>query len=515
MYLTQVLHRSLQHDPDRIMTIFGDRVRTVAESVDRIARLAGALAGLGVKPGDRVGILALNSDRFHEYLLAVPWLGAVVNPVNIRWSPAEIAYSLRESDTRALLVDDMFAGLVPELRQQFPELETVIFCGDGARPEGMLDYETLIAQSLPIEDSRTGGDALLGVFYTGGTTGHPKGVMLSHDNLMTSTLGVLAGGHALSGGGRLLHSAPMFHLAAICHWSLGNAAAAVHTFVPAFSPAAVLEAIAVHRITDMLLVPTMVQMLIDDPRIDDYDVSGVRQVLYGASPIAESVLKRARAAFPNAGFTQAYGMTELSPVAALLSDDDHHEPRLLRAAGRSAPHCEIRIVDPDDNEVPRGTVGEVVVRGDNVMLGYWDRPQDTASAVREGWMHTGDGGYMDSRGYVFIVDRIKDMVITGGENVYSAEVENALLEHPAVAAAAVIGVPDPRWGERVHAVVVLASGRTVTEEELREHCKVLIAGYKVPRSAEFVDALPMSGAGKILKRELRKPYWDGADASVS
>ncbi len=510
MYVTQTLHRSLQHDPGRIATVCGERVRTVAESADRIARLAGALAGLGVIAGDRVGILALNSDRYHEYLLAVPWLGAVVNPVNIRWSPTEIAYSLRESDTRILLVDNAFAAVVPALREQFENLDTVIFCADGACPGGLLDYETLIERADPIEDTRTGGDSLLGVFYTGGTTGHPKGVMLSHDNLMASALGVMASGDSISADGRLLHTAPMFHLADIALWCTGNLAGATHVVVPAFSPAAVLNAIAAHGVTDMLLVPTMVQMLVDDPGIGDYDLTEVRRLVYGASPIAESVLDRARAAFPNAGFTQAYGMTELSPVATLLSPADHDDPRLRRAAGRAAAHCEVRVVDAEDNELPRGTVGEVVVRGDNVMLGYWDRPQDTADALRGGWMHTGDGGYMDERGYIFIADRLKDMIISGGENVYSAEVENALLAHPAVAAAAVIGVPDPQWGERVHAVVVLRPGHTATEQELREHCKTLIAGYKAPRSAEFVDALPMSGAGKVLKRELRTAHRDDA-----
>ncbi|MEV0245786.1 long-chain fatty acid--CoA ligase [Nocardia sp. NPDC050712] len=515
MYVTQILHRGLRHNPDRPATVFGERIRTVAESVDRIARLAGALSDLGAVAGDRIAILALNSDRYHEYLLAVPWLGAVVNPVNIRWSAAEIAYSLRESGTRILLVDDAFAAVVPTLREQLPELGPVLFCGDGERPADLLDYETLVAGTSPIEDTRTGGDALLGVFYTGGTTGHPKGVMLSHDNLMTSALGVLADGAGPSAGGQLLHAAPMFHLADIANWCMGNLVGATHVMVPAFTPAGVLEAIATHRVTDTLLVPTMVQMLIDESSVGDYDLGGVRHVLYGASPIAESVLERARATFPNAGFTQAYGMTELAPVATLLSAADHQDSALRRAAGRAAPHCEVRVVDPDDNEVPAGTVGEVVVRGDNVMLGYWNRPEDTAVALRGGWMHTGDGGYMDSRGYVFIVDRIKDMIITGGENVYSAEVENALIAHPSVAAAAVIGVPDPQWGERVHAVVVPHPGETVTEAELRAHCKALIAGYKVPRSAEFVAALPMSGAGKVLKRELREPHWNHSDHGVA
>jgi len=282
-----------------------------------------------------------------------------------------------------------------------------------------------------------------------------------------------------------------------------------------FSPAEVMKAISDHRVTDALLVPTMIQMLVDDPSVADNDMSSLVHLIYGASSISEALLERARKVFPAAGFTQAYGMTELSPCATLLTPADHDDPALHRSAGRAAPHVEVRIVDPNDVEVPRGEVGEIVVRGDNVMLGYWNRPQDTAAAVRDGWMHTGDGGRMDENGYVFIVDRIKDMIITGGENVYSAEVENALAGHPAVAACAVIGVPDPDWGERVHAVVVLLPGQQATAEEIRTHCKTLIAGYKAPRSVDFVDALPMSGAGKILKRDLRKRYWDESGNQVS
>jgi acyl-CoA synthetase (AMP-forming)/AMP-acid ligase II len=208
-------------------------------------------------------------------------------------------------------------------------------------------------------------------------------------------------------------------------------------------------------------------------------------------------------------------MTEMAPVVAILTAADHDDPVLCRAAGRAAPHVEVRIVDPNGNEVPRGEVGEITARGDNMMLGYWNRPDDTAAAIRDGWMHTGDGGRMDENGYVFVVDRIKDMIVTGGENVYSAEVENALARHPAVAACAVIGVPDSDWGERVHAVVVLQSGQQATAAEVRRHCKTLIAGYKAPRSVDFVDALPVSGAGKILKRELRKQYWDDTETQLS
>jgi acyl-CoA synthetase (AMP-forming)/AMP-acid ligase II len=515
VYLTQSLHRNLQQSPNRPATIYRDRVRTVAESVDRIARLAGALTGLGVQRGDRVGILALNSDRYQEYFHAVPWMGAAINPVNIRWSPAEVAYSLIESDTRVLFVDDAFAPVIPALREQFPGLSTVIHCGDGDLPAGALSYEALVADNAPIEDTRTGGDRLLGVFYTGGTTGHPKGVMLSHNNLLASSIGTLASGQFVSPGGRLLHTAPLFHLAGIAAWTAGCLVGSTHVIVPMFSPAEVMKAIADHRVTDALLVPTMIQMLVDDPGVADNDMSSLVHLIYGASPISEALLERARKVFPAAGFTQAYGMTELSPCATLLTPADHDDPALHRSAGRAAPHVEVRIVDAGDNEVPSGEVGEIVVRGDNVMLGYWNRPLDTAAAVRDGWMHTGDGGRMDENGYVFIVDRIKDMIITGGENVYSAEVENALAGHPAVAACAVIGVPDSDWGERVHAVVVLLPGQQATAEEIRTHCKTLIAGYKAPRSVDFVDALPMSGAGKILKRDLRKQYWDESGNQVS
>ena len=515
MYLTQSLHRNLQQNPDRPATIYRDRTRTMAESVDRIARLAGALTGLGVQHGDRVGILALNSDRYQEYFHAVPWMGAAITPVNIRWSPTEIAYSLVESDTRVLFVDDAFAPMIPALREQFPGLSTVIHCGDGDLPAGALDYEALVAENEPVEDTRTGGDELLGVFYTGGTTGRPKGVMLSHNNVLVSAMGSLASGDFISPGGRLLHTAPLFHLAGIAAWVAGCQVGSSHVIVPIFNPAEVMKAIADHRVTDALLVPTMLQMLVDDPGIADSDMSSVVHLIYGASPIAEAVLERARKVFPSARFTQAYGMTELSPGATLLTPADHDDPALRRSAGRAAPNVEVRIVDPDDNEVARGEVGEIVVRGDNVMLGYWNRPEDTAAAVRDGWMHTGDGGRMDENGYVFIVDRIKDMIITGGENVYSAEVENALASHPAVAACAVIGVPDSDWGERVHAVVVLLPEQLATADEIRMHCKALIAGYKAPRTVDFVDALPMSGAGKILKRELRKQYWDDSGNQVS
>jgi acyl-CoA synthetase (AMP-forming)/AMP-acid ligase II len=509
MQITQSLHRAYQQDPDCPATIYAGRTRTMGEVLDRVARFAGALRELGVRTDDRVGMLSLNSDRYHEYLLATPWADAVFTPVNVRWTTSEIGYALRESDTRVLLVDQTFAPMVAALKTEFPGLSTVIYTGDDDVPDGMLGYEELVAGAEPVPDAGRNGKQMAGLFYTGGTTGAPKGVMLSHDNMVVSALGTLATGGFFRPRGRLLHAAPMFHMADVAAWAAGMQIGSTHVIVPSFTPAGVLSAISGHQVTDTLLVPTMIQLLVDHPEVADHDLSSMQHIAYGASPISDAVLERARKVFPTASFIQAYGMTELSPVTTLLLAAEHDDPVLRRGAGRAVPHAEVRIVDPDDNEVPRGTVGEIVARGDHVMLGYWQRPQETAEALRGGWMHTGDGGYMNENGYIFVVDRIKDMIITGGENVYSAEVENALAKHPAVATCAVIGVPDEKWGERVHAVVVLQQESEVTPGELTDFCRQSIANYKVPRTVAFVEALPMSGAGKILKRELRKMHWAG------
>jgi acyl-CoA synthetase (AMP-forming)/AMP-acid ligase II len=514
MYITQALHRAVQQTPDRTMTICGRRRRTFAEVGDRVARLAAAFHDLGVQPGDRVAILALNSDRYLEYILAVPWADAVLNPINHRWSANEISYAIDDSDSRVLLVDDMFVPMVPRLRDAHPSLRSVVYVGDGPTPEGLLDYEELIADHDRVPDVRRGGDTLAGLFYTGGTTGHAKGVMLSHANLWASAVGTVASGYSFAPGGTYLHVAPMFHLADFAGscgtMVLGN----THAFLPAFEPVSTMRAIEEWEVSETLIVPAMIQALADHPELPQHDLSSLRTIVFGASPIPQAVLERAMKAMPAASFVQAYGMTELAPVATLLPPSESAGDR-LRSAGRAAPHAEVRIVDPLDNEVPRGTVGEVVCRGAHVMLGYWNKPEETAAAVRDGWMHTGDGAYMDDAGYIFIVDRLKDMIISKGENIYSVEVENAVAKHPAVAAVAVIGVPDEERGERVHAVVVLRAGaQEPALEELRRQAKESIAGYKAPRSVEFVDALPISGAGKVLKRELRQRYWRDSDRQV-
>jgi acyl-CoA synthetase (AMP-forming)/AMP-acid ligase II len=520
LYLTQGLHRAVQRHPERIATICDQRQHSYREYADRVARLATVLRELGMGPSDRVGILALNSDRYLEAYYGTWWGGGAINPVNIRWSVGEVAYSLDDCDTRILLVDEKFKDMAAELRAQSKALKTLIYIGNGVTPDGMLNYEELIAKATAAVDAERGGRDLAAVMYTGGTTGFPKGVMLSHENLASNALGLAAEGGTHPDGTALL-IAPMFHVA--CGAMMNAHATVGGTFViaPVFTPQAALQAIQQYRVTHALLVPTMIQLAADYPEAGQYDVSSIKCLLYGGSVISEAVLQRAMKYFSGTDFFQAYGMTELSPCATFLSAQDHRsgKPGMLRSAGRANLTTQVRIVDAQGDEVPRGQVGEVAVRGPGVMLGYWNKPELTAAAVRNGWMHTGDGGMMDENGYLYIVDRMKDMIVTGGENVYSAEVENALSQHPDVAASAVIGIPSEQWGEAVHAVVVLkptaGSGTDQLAADLIAHCKQLIAGYKCPRSVEFRTALPMTGAGKIQKTELRKPFWEGKTRAVN
>lgn len=522
MNLTQLLQRNLQQRPNQEAVSYNGQSWTYSELGDRVARLAGALRQLGVKDGERAAMMSLNSSRYVEYMFAVPWAGGALNPVNIRWSATEIAYSLEDSDTRILLVDDTFAPMVPAVREKAPLLEHVIYTGDGETPEGLLSYERLLGEAEVVEDAYRHGDDLAGVFYTGGTTGFPKGVMLSHTNLISSTISLAFSG-GIPEGCRLLHAAPMFHLADLASLLMGFMQGGTQIVVPAFDAKVVATTVREQGVTDMLLVPTMVQMLLDAPGFEASDFAGLQRILYGASPMQLATLDKASELLPQLEFIQAYGMTEMAPVVTVSPPENHKaEARAsgrIRSAGLAGPLQEVRIVDEDGNEVPRGTVGEITARGPNVMLGYWGKPEQTAEAIKDGWMHTGDGGYMDEDGYVFVVDRVKDMIISGGENIYSAEVENAITQHPLVGQCAVIGIPSDEWGETVHAVIVPAPGSNAEVEldieSLRAFCKERIAGYKCPRSLAFSDALPLSGAGKVLKTELRKPYWEGREKGVA
>ncbi|WP_436773144.1 long-chain-fatty-acid--CoA ligase [Yinghuangia sp. YIM S09857] len=519
MGIIQPLHRHAQQNPDKPALVEGAVTVTYRELRDRVAHSAGALQSLGLRDGERVAILSLNSIRYIEVLAGTIWAGGVLNPVNIRWSPIEIAYSLDDSETTLLVVDDVFAPIVPKLRELSEHLETVVHFGAGPTPEGMLAYDDLLAASGPVPDAgHTGGD-LAGIFYTGGTTGFPKGVMLSHTNLLTSAMGGLVATARLRDGedAAVLHAAPMFHMAGFGSWLMASVMGIKQVLLPFFEPKAVLEGIEAHRITEIFLVPTMVQIVLDHPDFAKHDLNSIRFLSYGASPISDALLERTSAALPGARLCQAYGQTELSPLVTMLLPEDHEEriPRRLRSAGRPLPHNECRIVDPGDNEVPRGVVGEICARGDHIMIGYWNRPEETAEALRGGWMHSGDLGFMDEDGYVTVVDRLKDMIVTGAENVYSAEVENAVGAHPAVATCAVVGVADERWGERVHAVVVLHEGAELGVQELREHTRALIAGYKCPRTVEFVAELPLTAANKVNKNLLRERANAAAAAALA
>jgi acyl-CoA synthetase (AMP-forming)/AMP-acid ligase II len=511
LYLTQALHKAARETPLAIASVFRERRTTFSSFIERVASFAGALRALEVKPDDRIGMLALNSDRYLEYIFGTLWAGATICPVNIRWSVAEIAYSLNDSQTQVLLVDDAFKHLIEPLLEQCPNLRTIIYSDDSEPPAHALSYEALLSIAQPVPDALRGGGDLAALLYTGGTTGAPKGVMLSHDNLACNALAVLAAAPRPTVR-TVLHVAPLFHvggLGSVLHATLRGA---THVILQQFENRAALRAIAEERVDETFLVPTMLRRILEDPSFGTYDLSSMKNIIYGAAPIDPTLLQRALDALPGSQFMNLYGMTELAPVATVLPAYYHtvegQKLHKLNSVGRPTPICEIRILDSDSNELPIGHSGEIVVRGPSVMMGYWNKPEETAMALRDGWMHTGDGGYFDEDGFLYITERLKDMIVSGGENIYSSEVENAILSHPGVLACAVIGIPDEKWGESVHAVVVVREGHSVSIEQIKEHCKRQIARYKCPRSVEFRSELPISAAGKLLKYKLRETFWN-------
>ena len=518
MYITQGLKNAMQKAGNQTATIDGNHRRSWKEFGERVAKLAGALKKSGLSDGGRVAILSLNSDRYLEYYYAVPWIGAVVVPLNIRLAPPELIFLMNDSQSEILFVDETFEALLPAFEGKLETVKHTIHMGDHGAQEGKLDYEAILEATDPIPDALAGGDDLAGIFYTGGTTGLPKGVMLSHNNIVYNAFNMLTstGYHSET---IYLHAAPMFHAADYASTCGLTMVHGQHAIIPRYDPEDTLKILESEKVSNVTLVPTMINMLVNFPDIQQYDLSSVKMIFYGASPMPIEVLKKAMGILPQCGFAQGYGMTELSPLASFLEWKYHQfEGPLakINSAGRAVPGVEVRVVDENGQEVPRGRVGEIVVQGDNVMLGYWNRPEETAKAIKAGWMHTQDIGYMDEDGFIYVTDRLKDMIISGGENVYSPEVENVVYQHPAVESCAVIGIPNDKWGESVHAIIVLHEGASTTEQEMIDFCKERLAGYKCPHSIEFrADPLPLSGAGKILKSELRKPFWAGKTKQVN
>tara|TARA_R110002096_G_scaffold85323_6_gene196355 strand:- start:3052 stop:4563 length:1512 start_codon:yes stop_codon:yes gene_type:complete len=496
------LRRALQLAPNKIGVIDGERQFSFSELHDRCARLAGGLHALGLRNGDRVAILAANSHVYLETYLAVPASGLVVVPLNTRHAQPELRYALEDSATKVLITDRDVGELADCVEH--------VLRGD--------DYEALLARAsaLALGSGVTETD-LAGLFYTGGTTGKSKGVMLSHRNLIANTFHWLMTVPRCADDVELV-MAPMFH-AAGSNGILGAIwNTATQITLGTFAPDAALDIVAAHGVTHTLAVPTMLSAMAETQHTAPRKVDSLKVISHGGSPAATEVLRRSHGAFPTAELVELYGATELSPlITALRNEQTLLETPRARSCGQSIPGTDVRVLSADGEPLPAGEVGEVVARGPNVMQGYWNKAEQTAAVLKDGAYWTGDLGYFDEEGYLYLVDRSKDMIVTGGENVYSTEVEEALFRHPAVLEAAAFGVPDEKWGEAVHAVIVPRPGHeAVDPADIIQFCHAQIAGYKVPKAIDIrQDPLPKSGPGKILKRDLRAPFWEGTDRGVN
>ncbi|NQV87357.1 MAG: long-chain-fatty-acid--CoA ligase [Woeseiaceae bacterium] len=494
------LLRAAQTAGHRTAVISEGRQYSHNELRSRCCRLAGALKRLGAEPGDRIAILAANTNHYIEAYLAIPAAGFVIVPLNTRHAEPELRYAIEDAGAK-ILISDRDPGSLRDL------VHAVMMI-----PE---EYEAMLESA---DESELGigvtEDALAGLFYTGGTTGASKGVMLTHRNLISNSLHFMTVAPP-SPSDVFLVMAPLFHAAGSNGVLGGVWSGSCQIPLKVFDPAVALDLIEEHRVTHTLGVPTMIAAISELQLKEPRDMSSLRMVGHGGSPIATEVVRRAAEAFPTAEFVHVYGMTEASPLVTGLRDEqkllDHDRGR---SCGQALIGVQVKIIDESGNEVPRGEVGEFAASGPNIMKGYWQKPEQTSEVLQNGWYRSGDMGYMDDEGYVFLVDRAKDMIVSGGENVYCSEVEEVLYKHPAVLEVAVFGVPDDEWGEAVHAVVVPRAA--VSVEELIAFCRPLIAGYKLPKAITLSsNELPKSGPGKILKRELRAPFWEGRDRKVN
>jgi len=487
------------------------RTVTYGELWGRGNRAANALREAGVGEGGRVAYLDLNNPEFFELSLGASKLGAAIAPVNFRLTPAEVAQIVADSGAPVLVVGPVFEPMVETIRTAATALTRVIRTGE--------DYESWLASADDTDPGRPSRpDDVVMQLYTSGTTGLPKGVMLTNDNC--SALLDVADHWDVDETSVSLVAMPLFHIGGSGWANVSLARGGTDVIVPMIDPAGLLDTIERQRITNAFLVPAVLQMMCAVPGADDRDFSSLRSIAYGASPITSGALTRSLEVF-KAPLFQVYGMTETTGAITELSSGDHDPggPRqhLMRSAGRPYPWVEMKAVDPATGRAcGPGEVGEIWTRSVQNSPGYWNKPADTAAVFdADGWLHTGDAGYLDDDGFVFLTDRIKDMIVTGAENVYPIEVESALSEHPDVADVAVIGVPDDRWGETVKAIVVRRPGAELTEEALLGWAKERVAGFKRPRSVDFADELPRNPSGKLLKRVLREPYWAAMGRNVT
>ena len=494
------LVRAAQVAGERTALVCEGRRYSHNELASRCRRLATVLKEKGAEPGDRIAILAANSNQYIESYVAIPAAGFVIVPLNTRHAEPELRYAIEDAGAK-LLLTDRDPGALRDL------FDTVVMIPD--------EYDSLleVADEAELGEAIT-EDSLAGLFYTGGTTGASKGVMLTHRNLIANTFNFMSMAPP-DGDSVFLIMAPLFHAAGSNGVLGGIWAGSCQIPLTVFDPAVALDYVEKYRVTHTLGVPTMIAAIAELQHAEPRDTSTLRMVAHGGSPIATEVVRRATEAFPTAEFVHVYGMTEASPlVTGLRNEQELLDVDRSRSCGQALIGVQVKIVDDVGNELPRGEVGELTARGANIMKGYWRKPEQTDEVLKEGWYRSGDMGYMDDEGFVFLVDRAKDMIVSGGENVYCTEVEEALYKHPAVLEAAVFGVPDEEWGEAVHAVVV--PRESVTAEELIGFCREHIAGYKLPKAITLSsEELPKSGPGKILKRELRKPFWEGQDKNVN
>ncbi len=517
LVVAQLLDRARSLYGSSIGVVCGTQRLTYGTVASRIDRLSSALGALGVRRGDVVACLSFNCHRLLELYYAVPQMGAILLPINIRLTPDDIAFILEDSTASTVVCDRALAALIVPIHGRLGGVKRIVWMGGDARapdPVAGDDYERLVEDaSGDFRRPDLDEDDVAELFYTSGTTAHPKGVMLTHRNLYMHAMSSLAMVNPTDEAIQL-HSIPLFH---VNGWGTPHYLTMLggrHVMLARFDPEAVLETIERERVTHMLLVPTMALALLHAPSARARDLCSLRRVKIGGAAAPPSLVAALDAWLPGCVVTCGYGLTETTPVLTIASlkaglGSDPDASLLLRSsAGLPLPGVELEILDDDGDVLPHDglSAGEICARGNSVMAGYWRRPEETAQAMAGGWFHTGDVGVIDPNGYLFIVDRKKDIIITGGENVSSIEIENALYTHPSVLECAVVSVPDRRWGEIPAALVVLKPGASATDAELFAHCRAHLAGFKLPKRIKFVESLPKGGTGKILKRALRDTY---------